>query len=576
MRRSRIKKRLNELLLDYKLVEKDDIDKALNIQQQKGGQLAAILVEEKFVSEEDIAVCFCHYLSIPLINLEKFKAPEKLIKIIPEHVAQHYHLLAISHVGNILTVAMSDPLNVLAVDDIKALTGYDVNPAVCSLGTVGKAINRLYHPAGAEAQKAAASLDDLVKNIQDEDIEVVGQQDQVDIGDVIRSSEEAPIVKMIDALIAESLLKRASDIHIEPYEHNIRVRYRIDGALHEAAVLPKKIQNAIAARLKIMSNLDITQRLIPQDGRFKVKFEKKEVDFRVSVLPISFGEKVVMRALDKANLSIGLEALGFLPEALTNFNFAINRPYGMILVTGPTGSGKSTTLYSVLNRLNTPDKNLITIEDPVEYQVEGITQVQVKPDIGLTFSSGLRSILRQNPDVLMVGEIRDFETGDIAIKAALTGAMLLSTLHTNDAPGAVTRLIDMGIEPFLISSSVVAVVAQRLARKICDKCKEQYEVPQSVLDRLGLDKKSEDITVYKGKGCNYCSGSGYRGRFAMIEIMVVNDSIREMIMNRSSSDEIKRYAKKECNMVTLRDAGLINFLAGKTTLEEVLRVTSAE
>ncbi|MFH2138836.1 MAG: ATPase, T2SS/T4P/T4SS family [Candidatus Omnitrophota bacterium] len=572
----RVKKRLNELLIEHNLIDEKTLNEALNIQQKKGGQLATILVENKFTTEENIAICFCKYLHVPLIDLTKFNAAEKAVKIIPEHVARHYQLLAISRIGSMLSIAMSDPSNVLAIDDIKALTGYDVAPAVCTVSAVTSTIDRLYHPGGVEAQKKLnQSIDDLVKNMTEDDIEVVQQHDQVDIGDVIRSSEEAPIVKMIDALIAESLIKEASDIHIEPYEHNIRVRYRIDGALHEAAILPKKIQNAIAARLKIMSNLDITQRHIPQDGRFKVRFAQKEVDFRVSVLPISFGEKVVMRALDKSNLSIGLEALGFLPKALEDFNYAITRPYGMILVTGPTGSGKSTTLYSVLNKLNTPEKNIITVEDPVEYQVEGITQVQVKPDIGLTFSSGLRSILRQNPDVLMVGEIRDFETGDIAIKAALTGAMLLSTLHTNDAPGAVTRLIDMGIEPFLIASSVVAVVAQRLARKVCSHCKEAYKVPQSVLDRMEIDKKSEELTVYKGKGCNKCTG-GYRGRFAMIEILLLNDDIREMIMKRCSSDEIKRYAKKEVGMVTLRGAGIHNFLEGKTTLEEVLRVTSSE
>jgi type IV pilus assembly protein PilB len=473
-----------------------------------------------------------------------------------------------------LTVAMSDPLNVLAIDDIKALTGYDVIPVAATLHDITTAIDRFYHHK--EEHKKNESFDDLIKEINDEDIEFVKTQEQVDIGDVIRSSSEAPIVKMIDALIAEALIKRASDIHIEPYEDRIRVRYRIDGALMEAASLPKKIQNAISARLKIMSNMDITQRLVPQDGRFKVKLDEKEVDFRVSVLPISFGEKVVMRALDKANLSIGLEALGFLPQAMEGFQYAVTRPYGMILVTGPTGSGKSTTLYSVLNKLNTPERNLITIEDPVEYQVAGITQVQVKPDIGLTFATGLRSILRQNPDILMVGEIRDFETGDIAIKAALTGALLLSTLHTNDAPGAVTRLIDMGIEPFLIASSVIAVAAQRLARKICPYCKEAYKIPQSVIDRLDLEIDASTVTVYRGKGCDKCGKSGYRGRFALLEVMIVNDGIREMIMKRASSDEIKRYARKELGMFTLRDTGITNFLKGTTTLEEVLRVTSKE
>ncbi|MBU4477960.1 MAG: Flp pilus assembly complex ATPase component TadA [Candidatus Omnitrophica bacterium] len=568
------RKRLNELLLDYNLIDAKDVSRALALHHKKGGQLATILVEEGFVKEEDIVNCFCRYLNIPPINLSKFKGREEIIKIIPEHVARHYRLICVSQTGNMLTVAMSDPLNVLAIDDIKALTGYDITPVVAPLNDISTAIDRFYHHK--EEAKASGSLGDLVKEISDEDIQIVKEQEQIDIGEVIRSSSEAPIVKMIDALIAEALIKRASDIHIEPYETDIRIRYRIDGSLSEAVRLPKKVQNAITARLKIMSNMDITQRLIPQDGRFKVKLEEKEVDFRVSVLPISFGEKVVMRALDKANLSIGLEVLGFLPEALDAFQYAVSRPYGMILVTGPTGSGKSTTLYSVLNKLNLPERNIITVEDPVEYQVEGITQVQVKPDIGLNFSQALRSILRQNPDVLMVGEIRDFETADIAVKAALTGALLLSTLHTNDAPGAITRLIDMGVEPFLIASSIIAVAAQRLARKICPDCKEPYKVPQSVLDRLELHLDSSEVTVYRGRGCGKCGKSGYRGRFALLEIMVVNDEIRSMVMQRCSSDEIKRYARSKLHMSSLRDTGIKKFLDGQTTLEEVLRVTSKE
>ncbi|MFH1459113.1 MAG: ATPase, T2SS/T4P/T4SS family [Candidatus Omnitrophota bacterium] len=571
----RAKKRLNELLLDYNLIEEKEVVRALELQRKRGVPLATILVEEKFVKEEDVVSCFCRHLNIPPITLAKFYGAEKIIKLIPEHIARHYRLLCVSQMGRMLTVAMCDPLNVLAIDDIKALTGYEVTPVVAGLADMKLALDRFYL-GKVEEIKPEQSFDELVKGLDSEDIEIVSNQSQIDIGEVIRSSSEAPIVKIIDALIAESLIKRASDIHIEPYEDEIRVRYRIDGALMQAAVLPKKIQNAVAARLKIMSNLDITQRLVPQDGRFKVRLEEKEVDFRVSVLPISFGEKVVMRALDKSNLSIGLEALGFLPQAMEAFQYAVTRPYGMILVTGPTGSGKSTTLYSVLNKLNNPERNIITIEDPVEYQVEGITQVQVKPDIGLTFATGLRSILRQNPDILMVGEIRDFETADIAVKAALTGALLLSTLHTNDAPGAITRLIDMGIEPFLISSSVIAVAAQRLARKVCAACKEPLEIPQAVLDRLGIKLDAKKIKAFKGKGCDKCSGSGYRGRFAILEVMIVTDAVREMIMKRCSSDEIKRYARKELGMLTLRDTGIENFIRGQTTLEEVLRVTSSE
>ena len=570
----RIKKRLNELLLEYGLIEDKSLAKALAIQEKRGGQLSTILVEEGLVKEDDIAVCFCRYLRIPSIHLAKFKGDEKMVKIIPEHVASHYNLLAISQFANTLTVAMSDPLNVLAVDDIKALTGYDVLPVVAPLGDISKAIGRYYHHK--EDSVSTESLADMVRDVKDEDITIVRQDEQVDIGDVIRSSSEAPIVKMIDALIAEALIKRASDIHVEPFEKDIRIRYRIDGALREAAVLPKKIQNAISARLKIMSTLDITQRHIPQDGRFKVRLEGREVDFRVSVLPVIFGEKVVMRALDKGNLTIGLEALGFLPQTMEAFQYAVKRPYGMILVTGPTGSGKSTTLYSVLNKLNTPERNIITVEDPVEYQVEGITQLQVNPEIGLTFAEGLRAILRQNPDILMVGEIRDFETADIAVKSTLTGALLLSTLHTNDAPGAITRLMDMGVEPFLIASSVIAVAAQRLARRICTNCKEPYQVPQSVMDRLGVSLDAAKITAYRGKGCNTCNKTGYKGRFALLEIMIVTEDIQAMIMQRNSSDEIKRHAVKEHNMMSLRACGIEKFLSGDTSLEEVLRVTSKE
>lgn len=570
----RAKKRLNELLLDYKLIQEKDINRALDIQRKKGGQLSTILIEEGFVKEDDIVNCFCQYLRLPPFHLSKYTVPMQIVKIIPEHIARHYRLLVISRIGNALTVAMSDPLNVLAIDDIKALTGYDVRPVVSSLSDITKSIDKYYHGQGKMQEQA--SLSDLVKEVKEEDIQIVKELDQIDIGEVIRSSEEAPIVKMIDALIAESLIKRASDIHVEPYENKIRVRYRIDGQLQEAAILPKKIQNAVVARLKIMSNLDITQRHLPQDGRFRVRLEDKEVDFRVSILPISFGEKVVMRALDKANLSIGLEKLGFLPQAMDAFEYSVKRPYGMILVTGPTGSGKSTTLYSVLNKLNTSDRNIITIEDPVEYQVEGITQVQVKPDIGLTFATGLRSILRQNPDVLMVGEIRDFETADIAIKAALTGSLLLSTLHTNDAAGAMTRLIDMGVEPFLIASSVIAVAAQRLCRKICADCKKPYKIPQSVLERLELKLEADKTNVYRAEGCKKCNNTGYRGRSALLEIMLVNETIREMVMKRCSSDEIKRYAVSKLKMMTLRQAGIENFLRGQTSLEEVLRVTSSE
>ncbi|MBM3251749.1 MAG: type II/IV secretion system protein, partial [Candidatus Omnitrophica bacterium] len=375
--------------------------------------------------------------------------------------------------------------------------------------------------------------------------------------------------------VKEAVKQRASDIHLEPTENGLRIRYRVDGALHDAYNFPKKNQNAILTRLKIMSRLDITEWRLPQDGRFKARYANKEIDFRVSVLPTTFGQKIVLRLLDKANLSIGLDGLGFFPETTAQFKEAIAQPYGMILVTGPTGSGKSTTLYSIINQLNTPERNIITVEDPVEYELDGITQLQVIPEIGLTFSNGLRSILRQNPDVILVGEIRDSETADIAVKASLTGQLVFSTLHTNDAAGAITRLIDMGVEPFLVSSSLIMACAQRLCRRICPACKEPYEVPKNLLDKIGL-KPEKGAVFYHGKGCKSCLNTGYKGRMGLLEVLMIDDQIREMVVKRATSDEIKNYALKNRGMVTLWDDAIKKFSLGLTTLEEVLRVTSEE
>jgi len=396
----------------------------------------------------------------------------------------------------------------------------------------------------------------------------------VDIQEATKQSKVAPIVKVVNLMVAEALESRASDIHVEPQEKNLRIRYRVDGALQEAFSLPKKDQNAIITRLKIMSGLDITEWRIPQDGRFRIRMREKEVDFRVSILPTNHGGKVVMRALDKSSLSIGLDKLGYLPQPLKLFEQAITKPYGMILVTGPTGSGKSTTLYSIITQLNTNEKNIVTIEDPVEYQVDGITQIQVNPSIEFTFSTGLRSILRQTPDIVLIGEIRDFETADIAIKASLTGQLLFSTLHTNDACGAITRLMDMGVEPFLVASSLVAVAAQRLCRKICENCKEPYEITPAVLKRLNI-KTSKDATFYHGKGCSKCSNTGYHGRMGTLEVLLIDDAIRDLIIKGKSSDEIKEYAVAN-GMKTLRENAFKKALSGLTTIEEVLRITTEE
>jgi type IV pilus assembly protein PilB len=442
-------------------------------------------------------------------------------------------------------MAMADPLNVLAIDDLKMLTRFNIEPVLSSETEILQAIDKFFVSEGR-------ALTDVIDEQREGDVELISsQKDEFDITDAALEGETPPIVKIVSLVLIEALKKRASDIHIEPEENDLRVRYRIDGNLQDILRLPKKNQNAVLARVKIMSGMDITESRVPQDGRFKIRLQKKEVDFRVSALPTSFGSKIVLRALDKSNLSIGFDRLGFSEDAIAKFSNAISRPFGMILVTGPTGSGKSTTLYSIINKLNTPDRNIITIEDPVEYQVEGITQIQVNSDIGLTFASGLRSLLRQSPDVIMIGEIRDSETADIAIKASLTGQLVLSTLHTNDATTAISRLEDMGVEPFLIASSVILVVAQRLCRVVCPVCKGRHT------------------------DCKKCSSTGYYGREAVLEILPIDDKIREMIIDRTAVDTIKKYATS-LGMKTLREDAMGKYKRGVTSMEEVVRVTSEE
>ncbi len=564
-----LKEKLIEILLSSKRLTQEQLDKAFQIQRQKSGvSLRKILVEEGFITENELLSLLSQQLKIPPISLSKYKIDPQIINLIPERIARQYHLIPISKIGNTLTVSMSDPLNIFALDDLKTLTQCEIDPVLSTDKEILEAINKYY-------QKDALELSRILQESKiQEGVEVIEEEEETDISETIQESEQPPIVKIVNLMIAQALKKRASDIHIEPTEDNLRIRYRVDGALHDIFSFPKKSQNAILARIKILSGLDITESRLPQDGRFKVKFENREVDFRVSVLPITFGGKVVLRALDKLNLSIGLEKLGFLPEPLALFKEAIAKPFGMILVTGPTGSGKSTTLYSILNQLNTPDKNIITIEDPVEYLLEGITQIQVNPEIGLNFASGLRSLLRQSPDIIMVGEIRDSETADIAVKASLTGQLVFSTLHTNDAAGAITRLIDMGIEPYLVASSLIMTSAQRLCRKICPNCKEPYPIAGSILDGLGLNIEKGKV-FYRGKGCLSCNCTGYYGRMGVLEVLMIDDRIREMIVKKASSDQIKTYAI-ERGMKTLRDNGLINFLNGQTTLEEVMRITAEE
>jgi len=568
-----LKERLLEALGDSKLLTDEQLTEAVAAQKAQGGNLGAILLKKGFIKEKDLAVLLSSSLNLPMLNLSRFSINPDVVKLIPEKTAKQYHVIPISIMGNNLTLCMSDPLNIFAIDDIKVLTNYNIDPVISTEKEIADAIHNYY---GAESTQLAQILQEVKEADENEPLEVANTEEEgvVDIQEATKQSKVAPIVKVVNLMVAEALESRASDIHVEPQEKSLRIRYRVDGALQEAFSLPKKDQNAIITRLKIMSGLDITEWRIPQDGRFRIRMREKEVDFRVSILPTNHGGKVVMRALDKSSLSIGLDKLGYLPQPLKLFEQAITKPYGMILVTGPTGSGKSTTLYSIITQLNTNEKNIVTIEDPVEYQVDGITQIQVNPSIEFTFSTGLRSILRQTPDIVLIGEIRDFETADIAIKASLTGQLLFSTLHTNDACGAITRLMDMGVEPFLVASSLVAVAAQRLCRKICENCKEPYEITPAVLKRLNI-KTSKDATFYHGKGCSKCNNTGYLGRMGTLEVLLIDDAIRDLIIKGKSSDEIKEYAVAN-GMKTLRENAFKKALSGLTTIEEVLRITTEE
>ena len=564
---TRLRQTLTELLVESKRLTQERLEEALARQRQSGEDLSKILVGAGWITPQDLMAVLSHELHLPAINLSHLHVDPAIVRLIPERLARQYHAVAIARLGTRLTVAMADPMNIFAIDDMASLTKFDIVPVVASDQDIITVLDATYRGGGhgeeaaLEVEKPAASAEEGV----------------VDLSKLGSDTRQAPIVKVVDAMIVEALNRRASDIHIEPEENDLRVRYRVDGDLQEAFTMAKRYQNALLARVKILSRLDITEWRLPQDGRFRVKFQNREVDFRVSILPINHGNKIVLRALDKQNLSIGLDALGFLPNSLKAFKDAAAHPYGMILVTGPTGSGKSTTLYSVLSQLNTIDRNVCTIEDPVEYQVEGITQIQANSDIGLTFAAGLRALLRQNPDVVMIGEIRDGETADIAIKSSLTGHLVLSTLHTNDAASSITRLVDMGVEPFLIASSLVLVAAQRLCRQLCAACRVPTTVSQEALERLApLPETTQTPTWYSpGKGCQRCNKTGYRGRFAILETLMADNTIREMIAGRATSDEIKAYALSH-GMQTLRQEGLIHAMAGKTSLEEVLRVTAEE
>jgi type IV pilus assembly protein PilB len=561
--------RLGNLLLREKLITKEQLVKALEEQKLMGGRLGVQIVKLGYIKEEDLISFLSKQYGVPSVNLAEFEVDESVIKLVPEDVATKHQIIPINRAGSTLIIAMSDPSNIFAIDDIKFLTGYNVEVVVASDSSIREAIDKYYDQS--------ASLTSVMSDLEDVDLEVVEEADDFDLKELAKATEEAPVVKLVNLILTDAVKKEASDIHLEPYEKEFRVRYRIDGVLYEVMRPPLKLKNAITSRVKIMSDLDIAERRLPQDGRIKLKLGKgREMDYRVSVLPTLFGEKVVLRLLDKSTLQLDMTKLGFEERALQDFKDAIHRPYGMVLVTGPTGSGKTTTLYSALSELNRVSDNISTAEDPVEFNLPGINQVQMHEEIGLNFAAALRSFLRQDPDIIMVGEIRDFETAEIGVKAALTGHMLLSTLHTNDAPSTINRLLNMGVEPFLVASSLNCVIAQRLARRVCGECSGEEKVsPQALIDVGVSPEEAPKLKVYRGAGCSNCSNTGYRGRIAVYEVMVVGEEIKEFILNGASAAEIKREAMR-LGMKTLRQSALTKLAEGITTTDEVLRVSASD
>ncbi len=562
--------RLGELLVREKRISLEQLRQAQSQQRDGNISLGQALAKMGYVSDQEITSFLSQQYRVPAIDLAKEPPEPEVIKLVTREVCLRHKVLAVCRSGSSLKVAMADPSNLNAIDDIKFLTGLSVTPLVASEAAILAAIEQAY--AAPEISYA-----EIFDGIDESDVEFESEQETSNVIDLQRASEDAPVVRLCNAILLNAIKKRASDIHIEPYEKSLRVRYRVDGVLHEEMAPPLKLKAAISSRLKIMSSLDIAERRLPQDGRIKLKLGRgKEMDYRVSTLPTMWGEKVVMRLLDKENLQLDMVKLGFDRKALADFRHAIHQPYGMVLVTGPTGSGKTTTLYSALSELNTPGTNISTAEDPVEYNLEGINQCQMHEDIGLNFAAALRSFLRQDPDIIMVGEIRDFETGEIGVKAALTGHLVLSTLHTNDAPSTVTRLLNMGIEPFLVTASVNLVVAQRLARRICADCKAPIEVEQSVLEDLGFyPEQIKNAQLFKGTGCATCGDTGYRGRVALYEVMPFTDRLKELVLEGCSTAELKAGMLAD-GIDSLRRAGIKKCLEGMTTIDEVLRVTAAD
>jgi type IV pilus assembly protein PilB len=566
--------KLGEMLLKAGLINTAQLQEALEAQKSNGEKVGFNLVKLGYVKEDDITQLLSEQYGVPSINLRHFEIDETVINLIPSEVAQKYLVVPVNRTGATLTISMADPTNVFAMDDIKFMTGYNVEPVVASELAIREAIEKYY--GSAHALELKKVMDEMAEQ-EAEALEVLEEEEEVDIHELEQATEEAPVVKLVNIILTDSIKKVASDIHIEPYEKDFRVRFRIDGVLYEIMHPPMKLKDAITSRLKIMAKLDISEKRLPQDGRIKIKIKlggkAKEMDYRVSVLPTLFGEKIVLRLLDKDNLVLDMTKLGFEAASLTKFERAILKPYGMVLVTGPTGSGKTNTLYSSISRVNTPETNIMTAEDPVEFNLHGINQVQMKESIGLNFATALRAFLRQDPNIVLVGEIRDFETAEIAVKAALTGHLVLSTLHTNDAPSTINRMMNMGIEPFLVSTSVNLICAQRLVRKICTECHEEIQMPSQALIDVGFKPEDiPDLTLYKGAGCANCNNTGYRGRVGLFEVMEVSDEIRELILSGASAMELRRQSMEE-GMITLRESGLHKIRGGMTTVEEVVRET---
>src|SRR5687768_10205331 len=593
--------RIGDLLLKEKRITPAQLQEALSYQKGNGGKLGFNLVKLGFVKDEEITALLSKQYGVPSINLAQFEIDPGVIKLIPSETAHKYQIIPLSRAGATLTIAMTDPTNVFAMDDIKFMTGYNVEPVVASESAVADTIARYYPtsppPRAVSEEKkeksapqnsdvnlnSVATLEMVTKALEEtaavaeDDVELLEEMEQIDVASLERQGGEAPVIRLVNLMLMSAIQKGASDIHIEPYEKEFRVRFRIDGILYNVMAPPMKFRDAITSRIKIMSKLDIAEKRLPQDGRIKIRFAAegatKEIDFRVSCLPTLFGEKIVLRLLDKDKLMLDMTKLGFESDSLKKLENAISKPWGMVLVTGPTGSGKTNTLYSSIAKINTMETNIMTAEDPVEFNLVGVNQVQVRENIGLNFAAALRSFLRQDPNIILVGEIRDFETAEIAVKASLTGHLVLSTLHTNDAPGTISRLMNMGIEPFLVASSVNLICAQRLVRRICTQCKDDHPTPPQAMTDAGFTpEESAQVIPKKGKGCDRCNGTGYKGRVGLYEVMEVTEQLRELILVGASSLELKRKAVDE-GMITLRRSGLRKVMEGVTTIEEVARET---